>query len=123
LLAAFAGVALALAAVGLFAVVSYSVARRTRDRHSHGAWRRCPNGAGPRHRSRDDPGCARTIVGGWVALVAAQSMSGLVFEVSPRDPWAFGGALIVLPATALVARLAPSPPRHPHRPDDSAAVR
>jgi ABC-type lipoprotein release transport system permease subunit len=44
-----------------------------------------------------------TIAGAWIALVGARWVSGLIFDMSPRDPWAFAAAIVVLPATALLA--------------------
>jgi ABC-type lipoprotein release transport system permease subunit len=48
-------------------------------------------------------------------------MSGLVFEVSPRDPVAFAAAMLVLPATALLATWLPA--RRATRIDPTTALR
>jgi predicted permease len=122
LLAVFAIVALGLAAVGLFAVMSYSVARRTREigiRMALGA------DAGTVRRliiARGmTPVLAGTVAGAWIALVGARWLSGLVFDISPRDPWAFAAAIVVLPVTALLAIWIPA--RRATRIDPTVALR
>jgi hypothetical protein len=122
LLVAFAVVALALAAIGLFAVVSYAVARRTRE-----IGIRMALGADGRKVQRLVisrgliPVLIGTVAGGWAALLLARYVSGLIFEVSPRDPVAFGAALLVLPLVALLATWLPA--RRATRIDPTTALR
>jgi putative ABC transport system permease protein len=108
LLAGFAVVALALAALGLYGVVSYGVAQRTREvgvRVALGAQRR---------------DVLRLVLAGGVPLVAAGVAAGLataaaatrflgalVFGVSPIDPPAFAAAAAVLVLVALAAHWLP----------------
>ncbi len=108
-LVAFAVVALLLAAVGLFAVISYSVARRTRE-----IGIRMALGASPAaiHRLVIVRGMVPVLIGTscgcWIALMLAQSVASLVFEISPRDPWTFTAVAIVLLVSALVATWVPA---------------
>ncbi|HEY7476538.1 MAG TPA: ADOP family duplicated permease [Vicinamibacterales bacterium] len=108
-LAAIAAAALLLAAVGLFAVISYSVARRTRE-----IGIRIALGASPALVQRLIvlrgmlPVAVGTIAGGWIALLFARSLGALVFDISPRDPWTFAGVAIVLLATGLAATWLPA---------------
>ena len=108
-LVAFAAAALLLAAVGLFAVISYSVARRTRE-----IGIRIALGASPAVVQRLIvrrgmlPVAAGTIAGGWIALLFARSLGALVFEISPRDPWTCAGVTVVLLATGFVATWLPA---------------
>ena len=108
-LAAFAGVALLLASVGLFAVISYSVARRTREigiRMALGASSAAVQRLVIVHGMA--PAVIGTIAGAWIALILAQSLGSLVFEISPRDPWTFAGVAVLLLGTALVATWLPA---------------
>jgi len=122
LLAAFAAVALLLAAVGLFAVVSYAVARRTRE-----IGIRMALGADARSVQRlviargMTPVVIGTLIGAWIALSLGRFVSGLVYEITPRDPIAFGVALIALPLVALVATWLPA--RRATRVDPTTALR
>jgi ABC-type antimicrobial peptide transport system permease subunit len=122
LLAAFSLVALGLAATGLFAVISYAVARRTRE-----IGIRMALGADARRVQRlviargMVPVAIGTVAGAWTALWLAHLVSGLVFEITPRDPLAFGSALVVLPAVAFVAAWLPA--RRATRIDPTAALR
>ena len=122
LLAAFAAVALLLAAVGLFAVVSYAVARRTRE-----IGIRMALGADARSVQRlviargMTPVIIGTLIGAWIALSLGRFVSGLVYEITPRDPIAFGVALIALPLVALVATWLPA--RRATRVDPTTALR
>ena len=60
-----------------------------------------------------------TLIGAWIALSLGRFVSGLVYEITPRDPIAFGVALIALPLVALVATC-PRAPSNARRPDDGA---
>jgi putative ABC transport system permease protein len=105
----FAGAALLLSAIGLYGVLSCSVARRTREigiRMALGAERRNVLGLVLMEG-------ARLVAGGVLAgIVAAFWLTRLLqsqlFEVSPTDPIVFGGVVLVLVAVALVACLVPA---------------
>jgi putative ABC transport system permease protein len=122
LLTAFALVALALSAVGLFAVVSYAVARRTRE-----IGIRMALGADARQVQRlvvwrgMIPVLAGTVAGGWAAVLLAKYVSGLVFQITPHDPAAFAAAIVLLPAVALFATCLPA--RRATRIDPTTALR
>jgi putative ABC transport system permease protein len=108
-LVVFAGAALLLSAIGLYGVLSYSVARRTREigiRMALGAERHSVL------RLVLSEG-ARLVGGGvFLGLLAAFWLTRLLrsqlFEVSPTDPVVFGGVVLVLVAVALAACLAPA---------------
>jgi len=51
---------------------------------------------------------AGIVIGVIAALLLTRLMGNLLYKVSPRDPIAFGAALIVLIAVALVACLLPA---------------
>ena len=108
LFGAFALLAVALAAVGLFGIVAFSVARRTRE-----IGIRVALGADPAALTRTilgqslrlvAAGCALGLLG---AFVAAQALRALVYEVSPTDPVALGGAVMLLTVVALAASAVP----------------
>ncbi|MDQ6829273.1 MAG: ABC transporter permease [Gemmatimonadota bacterium] len=105
----FGIVALFLASIGLYAVMSFSVSRRTREmgvRMALGA------------RERDvvslilRQGMTQIAVGMAVGLVIALGVSRLLalalFGVNPRDPVVFGGVVIVLSVAAALACLVPA---------------
>jgi len=105
----FAGVAALLAAVGIFSVLAYLVAQRTRElavRRALGA------------RAAD---AIRLIVGQGLRLVAiglvlglagalavAQMLTGLLYEISPWDVGTYVGTIIVLGGAALLATFLPA---------------
>jgi putative ABC transport system permease protein len=104
LLTAFAGVALTLAAIGLFGVMAYLVSQRTREigvRLALGATR------GEVFRQVLGRGMALAgfgaVIGVGVAMGLSQVMETLLFSVSRRDPATF---IAVPVALALVAGLA-----------------
>ena len=122
LLAIFGGMALFLAAIGLYAVMSYLVSQSTRE-----LGMRVALGAGARDilqlvLSR---GLRLTIagiaIGGITALLLTRLMGNLLYKVSPRDPIAFGLALIILLAVALLACFLPA--RRATRVDPVQALR
>jgi predicted permease len=105
----FSVVALILAAVGIFGVVSYSVGRRTRE-----IGIRVALGAAPESVVRMVVRAAMTmVVGGLVVGVAGAfaltaTMQGFLYEISPTDPVAMGGAVVALFVAALVASWIPA---------------
>src|SRR2546429_90317 len=109
LLAIFGGMALFLAAIGLYGVMSYSVSQSTRELGV-----RMALGAGVRDVLRLVMSrglrliIAGVVVGAAVALLLTRLMGNLLYKVSPRDPIAFGAALIILIAVALVACFVPA---------------
>ena len=108
LLAIFAGLALVLAALGLYAVMTAVVAERRAELAV-----RVALGAGPSRVVRLVVGQAllTTLGGAVVGLVAARLASrllaGLLYEVTPSDPWALGGATAALAAVAVLASAIP----------------
>jgi predicted permease len=109
LLAIFGGMALFLAAIGLYGVMSYSVSQSTRElgvRMALGARAsdvlRLVISRGLRLTT------AGIVIGAAAALMLTRLMSNLLYKVSPRDPVAFGSALIVLTAVALIACFLPA---------------
>jgi len=109
LLSAFAGAALLLAALGLYGVINYNMAQRTREiglRAALGARRtqilRMVIGQGMRL-------VAIGAVLGFVAASAlAQLISSQLFQVSSLDPSTFVLSAVVLGATALLAAYIPA---------------
>ena len=122
LIAIFGAMALFLAAIGLYAVMSYSVSQSTRE-----LGMRMALGAGARDILRLvlSRGLRLTIagiaIGGAAALLLTRLMGNLLYKVSPRDPIAFGLALIILLAVALIACLLPA--RRATRVDPVQALR
>jgi macrolide transport system ATP-binding/permease protein len=101
--------ALLLAAVGLYGVMSYVVSQSTRElglRMALGA------NAGDVLRLVMSHGLALTtggvVLGAAAALALTRRLGSLLFNVSPRDPLAFATALGVMTAAALVACFFPA---------------
>ena len=109
LLALFAGLALALTAIGIYGVVAYGVTQRLREfgiRVALGATRRDVT------RLVVWQGTSMAVVGSAVGLVvaiaAAGVMSSLVYGVAPRDVGSIFGATALLMLVAGVASYLPS---------------
>jgi len=102
-------VALLLAAIGLYGVTAFTVARRTRE-----IGLRVALGANPRRVKLLVVGQALklTAIGGGVGLLLAVGMarliSDLLFGVSPFDPIAFGGTALALVLVTLAASYIPA---------------
>jgi putative ABC transport system permease protein len=109
ILSAFGGVALLLAALGIFGVISYNVRERTREigiRMAVGAVR----GDVLRMVLRQ----AATLLGIGIAiglagaLVSARFLAGLLYGVGAADPVSLLAAILVLGAVALAAASIPA---------------
>jgi putative ABC transport system permease protein len=109
LLAMFAGVALTLAAVGIYGVISYSVAQRTKEfglRLALGAQR------GDVLRSVLGRSALLTLAGIGIGLIGALALTRflatLLFGVSTTDPVTFLVVSVVLGGVALLASYIPA---------------
>jgi len=122
LLGAFAFVSMLLAAIGLYGVMAAIVTATTREIGVRAAL-----GASPERLRRDvlaealGMAGAGAVVGLVVALGASRLLSSLLFEVSPGDPLAVIGALVVLLLVALAAAYIPA--RRATRIDPATALR
>jgi predicted lysophospholipase L1 biosynthesis ABC-type transport system permease subunit len=104
----FAGLALILALVGTFGVMSHVVRGRTREigvRIALGATRRDIVTLVLGQAGRVV--VAAIVAGLGAALLVGTSMQGLLYEVRPRDPWTLGVAALLLTFTALAASYVP----------------
>jgi predicted permease len=109
LLMSFAGVAVLLAAIGLYGVVSYAVRQQT---HELGV--RIALGA-----SRLD--VVRLVIGGSLkvtvvgvalgvtgALLASRTLQALLYGVSATDPWTYGAVVVLILSVAVLASWLPA---------------
>jgi len=105
----FAGVALLLACIGIYGVVAYAVARRTREIGIRIALGARP-GSVRRLVQRDT--LADLAAGGLVGLVLAialtRVMRSLLYEVSPTDPFTYAAVVAALAASGWLAAWIPS---------------
>jgi putative ABC transport system permease protein len=109
LAAAFAAMALLLAALGIYGVVSYSVARRTNElgirlalgAQAHQLYRMVL-------RQALTPVALGLLVGLAGALAAGRVLASLLYQVSPRDPELLAAAAMLLGAVALAASFLPA---------------
>jgi putative ABC transport system permease protein len=109
LLAVFAAVALLLAAVGIYGVMSYAISRRTHEigiRMSLGATR--ADVLRMVLRQGMVQALAGSLAGGAGALLLARLMSRMLYGVRPNDPLTFGTVSMVLGAAALLAICVPA---------------
>ncbi len=122
LLAGFAGFALILASLGIYGVISYSVARRTQEigiRMALGASARdLQAGIIWQTLGLAAMGMAIGVVMSWIL---ARSISGLLFGVTAADPVTFLGMLAVLTLVAAAAGYLPA--RRASRIDPMVALR
>jgi putative ABC transport system permease protein len=122
LLVVFAGIALFLSTIGIYAVTRYSVSRRMQEfgvRVALGATRRdllvlvLHRGLGP-----VVAGAALGLVG---TVAAARVLTSLLFQLSPWDPLTYAGVSLLLLAVALLACYLPA--RRAARIDPMVALR
>ena len=122
LLTLFAAVGLSLAATGIFGVMSYAVAQRTREisiRMALGAHRADVLGMIVRRAvalALTGAGCGLVL-----ALVLTRFLQGQLFGVTHLDPLTFGAVIVVLVVSATVASFLPA--RRAAKLDPATALR
>jgi ABC-type antimicrobial peptide transport system permease subunit len=122
LLAAFATVAVLLAAIGVYGVLAYLVAQRTQE-----IGVRLAMGAAPGDVVRlfVQEGAAVSAVGVALglasAIAAARALTSLIFGVTTTDPLTFAGVATALALVALLASYLPA--RRAARIDPMSALR
>jgi putative ABC transport system permease protein len=105
----FGAVALTLAVVGVYGVISYSVARRTREIGLRVALGAPPSGP---FRLVVGQGMQLAVLGIGIGLVIAlmvtRYLRSVLFGVEPTDPMTLGAAVVLLAGTALAACCVPA---------------
>jgi putative ABC transport system permease protein len=108
LLELFGAVALLMTAIGVYGVIAYSVAERTREIGIRAAL-----GASSRDIVRLVVGGGMAVVGGGlvagvaIAVAVTRYLEGSLFNVSATDPSTFGAVAVVLMLVALAAQSVP----------------
>src|ERR1700674_2001260 len=109
LLGVFGGLALLLATIGLYGVMSYAVSQGTRE-----LGLRMALGARPLDLFRLVTLRGLTLTAGGIVLGAAAALGlnrligDLLYKVDPRDPLAFGSAFLVMMIVSLAACFLPA---------------
>jgi ABC-type antimicrobial peptide transport system permease subunit len=122
LLGAFAAIALFLSALGLYGIISYTVAQRTQE-----IGVRMALGARSSEVQRSVVGqgmqlaLAGVVAGSLIAWVLARSLPSLLYEVRASDPISFVATVIMLIAVAVFASWLPA--RAAARVDPATALR
>jgi predicted permease len=108
-LAIFGGLALLLATIGLYGVMSYAVSQSTRE-----LGLRVALGAAPSHLLRLVMSRGLVLIGlgiavGLAAALATTRLFGyLLYGVSPHDPLSFGSALVIITIASMAACFLPA---------------
>ena len=115
-------VATVLAAIGLYGVIAYAVARRTREIGIRMALGAAPGGViGLVMQQGLTVALAGIVAGTGIAYLAAGAIASALYGVSPLDPVAWGGSIVALLGSAALANYLPA--RRASRVDPSVALR
>jgi predicted permease len=109
LLGGFAGLALALAGMGIYSVIAYGVAQRTNEfgiRFALGAAARDVIGLVMKEGLRLS--AVGLVVGLGLSFAVTRLMQRLLFEVSPRDPLLYSGVALFICTVAALACFVPA---------------
>ena len=109
LLGGFAGLALALAGMGIYSVIAYGVAQRTNEfgiRFALGAAARDVIGLVMKEGLRLS--IVGLVVGLGLSFAVTRLMQRLLFEVSPSDPWLYSGVALFICGIAALACFVPA---------------
>src|SRR6185295_5430160 len=122
MLGVFGALALLLAAVGIYGVISYDVGQRTREigvRMALGA--RAADVASLVMRDGLRVVAIGGVIGTGVALAGGRLVRPLLYQTSPRDPPVLGGVALLLLVVATLACLVPA--RRAMRVDINVVIR
>jgi putative ABC transport system permease protein len=109
LLAGFSAIALSLALVGVYGVMSYTVSQRTRE-----IGVRMALGAEPRDVSRSVVresmmlALIATAIGVPLALLSGRLLTASLFGISSTDPWTYATTVVILASTAALSAYVPA---------------
>jgi predicted permease len=109
LLAAFAGLALLLAAFGLYSVLAYTVRRRVREigiRLALGASARDVLSLVAMESMR--PTAVGILIGLIGSIALSTLLTNLVYGIRPSDPWTFASVALVLAVVSMIASIIPA---------------
>ncbi|MGH7678212.1 MAG: FtsX-like permease family protein, partial [Gemmatimonadaceae bacterium] len=103
------GIALILAIIGVYGVVSYFVAQRTRDIALRMALGATPANIWKYVAARGlRPLLAGVVLGTLLSLATVQLLAAQLYRVSPRDPFTIGGTALLLILVSIAALYAPA---------------
>ena len=122
LASAFGALGMLLASLGLYGVIAFSVARRTREIGVRLALGARPDGVlALVMRQGLTLAALGLLIGGVLAAGAARLISQLLYQVSPLDPLAWGLAIVAMLGASTLANLVPA--RRAMRVDPMTALR
>jgi putative ABC transport system permease protein len=109
LLGVFAGLALVLASIGLYGVLSYAMQQRTSELGIRIALGASPSGIARLVLLQGlRPAAAGLVLGLAASFAATRVIQSLLYEVSPSDPQVLGVVMLLLLIVSMLACLVPA---------------